>query len=195
MGIADENGDFPRSRQAFAADACATIFGSFFGLSPVTSYIESAAGVEAGSRTGMTAVFCGIFFLLSIFFAPIIASIPPWATGGALIIVGCLMARSLKEIQWNDPAHAATAFLTVIIMPLTYSIAYGLLAGIACWIFLQSVFKLMEFAGIERPSFAEEDNVPADFSTKKGEASSEENDKPEVRSGAAEEEEEEAAEA
>ena len=77
LGIADENGDFPRSRQAFAADACATIVGSFFGLSPVTSYIESAAGVEAGSRTGMTAVFCGVFFLLSIFLAPIIASIPP----------------------------------------------------------------------------------------------------------------------
>lgn len=69
--------DFPRSRQAFAADACATIFGSFFGLSPVTSYIESAAGVEAGARSGLAAVFCGIFFLLSIFFAPIIASIPP----------------------------------------------------------------------------------------------------------------------
>ena len=77
MGIADEHGDFEGSRQAFAADACATIAGSFFGLSPVTSYIESAAGVEAGSRTGMTAVFCGIFFLMSIFFAPIIASIPP----------------------------------------------------------------------------------------------------------------------
>jgi xanthine/uracil/vitamin C permease (AzgA family) len=116
MGIADEHGDFPRSRQAFAADALATITGSFFGLSPVTSYIESAAGVEAGSRTGLTAVFCGIFFLLSIFFAPIIASIPAWATGGALVIVGCLMAGSLKNIKWHDPAHAATAFLTVIIM-------------------------------------------------------------------------------
>lgn len=157
LGIADENGDFPRSRQAFAADAMATITGSFFGLSPVTSYIESAAGVEAGARTGMTAVFCGLFFMLSIFFAPLIASIPPYATGGALVIVGCLMARSLAKVQWHDPAHAATAFLTVIIMPLTYSIAYGLLAGIACWIFLQSVFKILSFFGIERPSFALDD--------------------------------------
>ena len=177
MGIADEHGDFPRSRQAFAADACATIFGSFFGLSPVTSYVESVAGVEAGSRTGMTAVFCGIFFLLSIFFAPIIASIPPWATGGALIIVGCLMARSLKHIKWHDPAHAATAFLTVIIMPLTYSIAYGLLAGIACWIFLQSLFKLLSLVGIERPVFvdaeAEETGVSASDKKDK-EASSDE---------------------
>ena len=112
MGISDEKGDFPRSRRAFAADACATIFGSFFGLSPVTSYIESAAGVEAGARTGMTAVLCGIFFCFSIFFAPLIASIPPWAVGGALIIVGCLMARSLKDIKWRDPAHAATAFVS-----------------------------------------------------------------------------------
>lgn len=68
------------------------------------------------------------------------------------------MARSLKEIQWNDPAHAATAFLTVIIMPLTYSIAYGLLAGIACWIFLQCLFKLLALVGIERPSFAEDED-------------------------------------
>jgi hypothetical protein len=77
MGYVDEEGDFPKSRQAFAADAVATIVGSFFGLSPVTSYIESAAGVAAGSRTGLTAIFCGLMFFMSIFFAPIIASIPP----------------------------------------------------------------------------------------------------------------------
>jgi xanthine/uracil/vitamin C permease (AzgA family) len=90
----------------------ATIFGSIFGLSPVTSFIESGSGVEAGSRTGLTAVICGFSFYLSIFFAPIIASIPPWATG------------------------AATAFLTVVVMPLTYSIAYGLIAGIDCYVFI-----------------------------------------------------------
>jgi len=81
LGFVDkETGDFPKSRMAFAADALATSFGSIFGLSPVTSYIESAAGVEAGSRTGLTAVLCGIFFLLSIFFSPIISSIPPVST-------------------------------------------------------------------------------------------------------------------
>mmetsp|Transcript_3761 Transcript_3761/g.7475 ORF Transcript_3761/g.7475 Transcript_3761/m.7475 type:complete len:540 (+) Transcript_3761:105-1724(+) len=185
MGIADEKGDFPRSRRAFAADACATIAGSFFGLSPVTSYIESAAGVETGSRTGMTAVFCGIFFLLSIFFAPIIASIPPWATGGALVIVGCLMARSLKDVKWHDPAHASTAFLTVIIMPLTYSIAYGLLAGCACWIFLQCLFKLLEMVGIERPVFDEERVTVVDRQEKK-DSSEEENVKPDGAEGDAE---------
>jgi AGZA family xanthine/uracil permease-like MFS transporter len=100
MGCVDEKGDFPRSKWAFAADALATMFGSLFGLSPVTSFIESGAGVEAGSRTGLTAVICGFYFFLSIFFAPIIASIPPWATGGALILVGALMARSLSQVKW-----------------------------------------------------------------------------------------------
>ena len=121
MGLL-KDGAFPKNKQAFAVDGAATVVGAFFGLSPVTCYIESGAGVEAGSRTGLTACFCGCFFFLSIFFAPIIASIPPWATGGALIIVGALMTRSLRDVQWNDPAHAISAFLTFIIMPLTYSI-------------------------------------------------------------------------
>jgi len=156
MGYVNEEGDFPRSRQAFAADALATMFGSIFGLSPVTSYIESAAGVEAGSRTGLTAVFCAFFFFLSIFFAPIIASIPPWATGGSLIIVGALMAKSLAHVKWYDVSHAATAFITVMIMPLTYSIAYGLIAGICTWIVLQGTFWLLSLVGVEKPSFEEE---------------------------------------
>lgn len=103
-----------------------TMFGSLFGMSPMTSYIESAAGVEAGARTGLTAVFIAFFFFLSIFFAPIFSSIPPWATGGSLIIVGALMCRSLEDIHWDNPVHAVVAFVTVIMMPLTYSIAYGL---------------------------------------------------------------------
>jgi xanthine/uracil/vitamin C permease (AzgA family) len=87
LGYIDEKGDFPKSRWAFTADALATSFGSLFGLSPITSFVESAAGVEAGARTGLASCFCGLFFFLSIFFAPIIASIPPWATGGCLVIV------------------------------------------------------------------------------------------------------------
>jgi len=153
MGYEEE---LPKSRAAFSVDAIGTMFGAVFGLSPVTAYIESGAGVAAGSRTGLTAIFCGFFFLLSIFFAPIIASIPPWASGGALIVVGCIMAGSLNKVKWHDPAHAATAFLTLLIMPLTYSIAYGLLAGLACWIILQSAFKLLSLAGIERPTFEPE---------------------------------------
>jgi len=178
LGFVDpETGDFPKSRAAFASDALATMFGSIFGLSPVTSYIESASGVEAGSRTGLTAVFCGFYFFLSIFFAPIIASIPPWATGGALIIVGALMCRSLGEIKWYDPRDSLTAFLTVILMPLTYSIAYGLIAGICCYAIMSAAYCLLEFVGIERPIFeAPVDDDPLEALVTKGEK--EEEDEP-----------------
>ena len=153
MGLVDENGDFPKSRAAFTTDAIATIFGSLFGLSPITSYIESAAGVEVGSRTGLTSVFVAFFFFLSIFFAPILSSIPAWATGGSLIIVGALMCRSLAKVHWDNPCHAVTAFVTVIVMPLTYSIAYGLIAGIGTWFFIKGVAVPLNLAfGIADPT-------------------------------------------
>ncbi len=160
MGYVDENGDFPNSRAAFTTDAISTIFGSLLGLSPVTSYIESAAGVEVGSRTGLTSVFVAFFFFLSIFFAPILSSIPAWATGGSLIIVGALMCRSLEKIHWENPAHAVTAFVTVMVMPLTYSIAYGLIAGIGTWFFVKSVATILNIAfGIPDPTVIEEDKA------------------------------------
>lgn len=127
------------------------MFGALFGTSPVTSYIESGAGVEAGSRTGLTAIFVAIFFFLSIFFAPILASIPPYAIGGALVVVGALMCHPLAKIKWYDVTHATTAFVTIMVMPLTYSIAYGLIAGLMCWTVLQSVFYVLSLFGIERP--------------------------------------------
>jgi AGZA family xanthine/uracil permease-like MFS transporter len=152
MDFVKEDGDFEKSRAAFSADAIATVFGSLFGLSPITSYIESAAGIEIGSRTGLTSVFVGFFFFLSIFFAPILASIPAWATGGSLIIVGALMARSLVNVKWENPAHAITAFTTVIVMPLTYSIAYGLIAGIMTWVAFKLVFIPLSYLGIPDPT-------------------------------------------
>jgi AGZA family xanthine/uracil permease-like MFS transporter len=153
MNLLDENGDFPRSKLAFSADAIATIIGSVFGLSPVTSYIESAAGVEAGGRTGLTALFAGLYFALAIVFAPIFASIPPWATGGSLIIVGALMCRSLAKVQWERVDHAVTAFVTIMLMPLTYSIAYGIIGGFFCWIVLQGIFYILSLSlfGIKLP--------------------------------------------
>jgi adenine/guanine/hypoxanthine permease len=169
VGYTDEHGDFPKSRQAFSVDAIATMVGSMFGMSPVTSYVESASGVGAGALTGLTAMFIGFFFFLSLFFAPIIASIPPWATGGALILVGSMMARSLRDIKWYDVSHAATAFITVIVMPLTYSIAYGLIAGICMWILLQATFWILGFLGVERPEFTEDDIPKGELSKMKGE--------------------------
>lgn len=157
MGYVDENGDFPSSQAAFTTDAIATMFGSIFGLSPLTSYIESAAGVEVGSRTGLTNVFVAFFFFLSIFFAPILSSIPAWATGGSLVIVGGLMSRSLADVRWDNPVHAVSAFVTVIVMPLTYSIAYGLIAGIGTWLVVKAVtFPISFLFGIADPTVIEE---------------------------------------
>eukprot|EP00536_Pseudo-nitzschia_multiseries_P016498 jgi/Psemu1/221494/e_gw1.1130.9.1 len=152
LGISDEKGDFPKSRQAFAVDALATMIGSLFGLSPITSYIESAAGVEAGGKTGLTAIVCAFYFFISIFFAPILSSVPAWATGGALVIVGALMCRTLTQIQWNKIDHALTAFVTIMVMPLTYSIAYGLIGGLMVWFFFQMVFFILSKAGIKHPT-------------------------------------------
>jgi len=143
VGIIDRDGNFPRSREAFSVDAIGAIIGSVFGTSPVVAYIESAAGIEIGSRTGLTAIFVGIYFFISIFFAPILSNIPPWATGGALIIVGTLMARSLVHVQWQNPTHAFIAFITVIVMPLTYSISYGILAGLCGWVILKAIYYVM----------------------------------------------------
>merc|ERR1719446_1068860 len=161
LGITDENGDFPKSRQAFAVDALATMFGSIFGLSPITSYIESAAGVEAGGKTGLTAIACGFYFFISIFFAPILSSIPAWATGGALIIVGAMMCRNLALIQWNKIHHSLSVFVTIIVMPLTYSIAWGLIGGLSIWYTFQLVFYLLSLVGVERPYSDEKEETPA----------------------------------
>jgi len=161
IAITDENGDFPKSRQAFAVDALATMIGSLFGLSPITSYIESAAGVEAGGRTGLTALVCAFYFFIAIFFAPILSSVPAWATGGALIIVGALMCRDLGKIKWDEIDHALTAFVTIMIMPLTYSIAWGLVGGLIVYYCCQTVFWTLTFVGIKHPKCDAEEEEAA----------------------------------
>ena len=129
-GYIDENGNFPRVNRALMADAVGTSAGAILGTSTVTSYIESASGVAEGGRSGFTAVVTGSLFLLSILFIPLFSAIPALATAPALIIVGVLMVGSVREIQWDDLAEAIPAFLTIILMPLTYSIADGLAAGL-----------------------------------------------------------------
>jgi len=120
--------------------------GSLFGVSPVTAFIESGAGISEGGKTGITAVVTGICFFISIFFAPIFASIPPWATGCTLIIVGAMMASAAKDINWRYFGDALPAFITLAVMPFTYSIAYGLIAGIITYIFINTVTWLIELA-------------------------------------------------
>jgi len=129
-GYIQENGEFPGVNRALMADAVGTVAGALFGTSTVTSYIESASGVAEGGRSGFTAVVTGTLFLLSIFFIPLLSGIPAVATAPALIIVGVLMVGTVRQIEWDDPAEAIPAFLTIIMMPLTYSIADGLAAGL-----------------------------------------------------------------
>ena len=129
-GLIDKDGNFPRSTAAFCSDAIGTVFGAVLGTTDVTAYIESGSGVNEGGRTGITAIVVGILFFFALFFTPIFASIPPWATGSALIIVGALMMNTVTEINWKDYRQSIPAFLTMIIMPFTYSIAYGIITGL-----------------------------------------------------------------
>ena len=128
-GLLDSYGRLPRLRQALLADSSATVAGSVLGTSPTTSYIESAAGINAGGRTGLTAVVVAALFLLSLVLSPLALSIPAYATAPALVFVACLMTRGLAEVNWDDPTEYAPALVTAIAMPLTYSIAHGIAFG------------------------------------------------------------------
>jgi AGZA family xanthine/uracil permease-like MFS transporter len=138
-GLIAPDGTIPRLNRILLSDSIAMLFGAVVGTSPVTSYIESAAGVAVGGRTGLTSVVVGILFLATLFFAPLVQAIPPAATAPALILVGALMMGALAEIDWSDAAEAIPAFLTVIIIPFTYSIANGLAFGITSHAILKLV--------------------------------------------------------
>jgi AGZA family xanthine/uracil permease-like MFS transporter len=128
-GMLDEQGRLPRLGRALLADSSACVVGAMLGTSSVTSYVESAAGVKAGGRTGLTAVTVGVLFLLGLFLSPLAQSVPLTATAPALIYVGCLMTRALAELDWQDASDYAPAVLTAIAMPLTFSISDGLGLG------------------------------------------------------------------
>ena len=123
------NGRLERMKEALIADSFAAMFGALIGTSTTTSYIESASGVSAGGRTGLTAVVVSLLFLLALFFSPLAGMVPPYASAAALLFVACMMARGLAEIDWNDPTEYAPAVVTAVTMPLTYSIATGIGLG------------------------------------------------------------------
>ena len=125
----DHKGNLPRLDKALLADSSATAAGALLGTSSTTSYVESAAGVEAGGRTGLTAITTGILFLLCLFIAPLAQSIPPFATAAALLFVACIMVRSFADIEWQDISESAPAVVAAIGMPLSYSIADGIGLG------------------------------------------------------------------
>lgn len=154
--------DFEGSAVAYMVDAFGIVIGSLLGCSPVTAFIESGAGIQEGGKTGITAMVTGLCFFIAIFFAPIFASIPPWATGGTLILIGAMMMKAVTEINWNYPGDAIPAFVTLMVMPFTYckfipvsrglfdtnecsaAIAYGLIAGIFTYMLLNGIPWIIE---------------------------------------------------
>ncbi len=133
-GLVDERGHLPRLRSALVSDSGATVIGALAGTSSTTSYIESAAGVEAGGRTGLTAVVCGLLFVACLFFAPLAGSIPAYAAASALLFVACLMTRSLADLDWSDMTESAPAVIAALAMPLSFSIAEGIGLGFISYV-------------------------------------------------------------
>ena len=132
-GLIAADHSIPRLNRILFADATATLFGSLTGTSTVTSYVESTAGVAAGGRSGITAIVTGLLFLCAIIAAPFVGVVPQAATAPALILVGSLMLAPITEIRWHEPLVAVPAFLTLVLIPFTYSIANGLGFGIIAW--------------------------------------------------------------
>ncbi|KAJ2500496.1 hypothetical protein GGH96_002644 [Coemansia sp. RSA 1972] len=153
--------DFEGSSMAFLVDSVSITIGSVFGSSPVTAFIESGAGIAEGGRTGITTIVTGIMFFIALFFAPIFASFPPWATGPALIVVGSMMMQGVTQINWRYVGDALPAFITIILIPFGYSIGYGLIAGIGSFVFINSLaFIILKLSRgrIAPPNFDERDD-------------------------------------
>jgi len=137
--LLDEKGKLPNARRALTTDALGTMIGAALGTSPVTAYIESAAGIQAGGRTGLTAVVVAILFLLSLAMSPLAQAVPNYATAPALVFVAALMAKGLKDIDWDDMTEAAPALLTALAIPFTYSIATGIGIGFISYVAIKIV--------------------------------------------------------
>ncbi|TBU78922.1 guanine permease [Pseudomonas daroniae] len=138
-GLMRKDGHLPKMGRALIADSTAALGGSLLGTSTTTSYIESAAGVSAGGRTGLTAIVVAVLFLLALFFAPLAGSVPAFATAPALLFVAVLMASGMAEIEWSDITVAAPVVVTALAMPLTYSIATGIAFGFITWVVAKSL--------------------------------------------------------
>ena len=148
--LLDEEGRLPKAGGALMADAVGTVVGACLGTSTVTSYVESSAGVAAGGRTGLTAVTTAAMFLIAIVFAPIFLAIPGFATTPAMLYVGLLMLSSIKKVDFDgDAADVIGAFLAIVMMPLTYSIANGIMFGMLAWVILKlATGKAKDISGV-----------------------------------------------
>jgi len=139
--LIEDSGKIVHLDKALKADSTASVAGSFLGCSPVTSYVESSAGVEAGGRTGLTAVIIGMFFLIAIFFSPIASMVPSYATAGALVYVAILMLGGMELLDWSDKTELLPALIMIIMIPLTFSIANGIAIGFISYVVLKLASK------------------------------------------------------
>ena len=135
--LINDSGQIINLDKALKADSTASVAGSFLGCSPVTSYVESSAGVEAGGRTGLTAIIIGTFFLIAIFFSPIASMVPSYATAGALVYVAILMLGGMERLDWSDNTELLPALIMIIMIPLTFSIANGIAIGFIAYVVLK----------------------------------------------------------
>ena len=138
-GYVDENDELKNSDEAFMSDAAATIVGAMCGTSTTTTYIESAAGVEEGGKTGLTAVTVGVLMLSGLFLSGLFKAIPQFAMATALVVIGALMMKQVADINWNDMEIALPAFLTMVLMPFTFSIADGIAWGVISYVAIQII--------------------------------------------------------
>ena len=136
--LIDENGDVKNLDRALKADSTSSVVGAFFGCAPVTSYVESSAGVEAGGRTGLTAVVVGLLFLLAIFFSPLASIVPAYATSGALIYVAILMLGGMEKLDWTDTTELVPSLIMIVMIPLTFSIANGIALGFISYVVIKA---------------------------------------------------------
>ena len=136
-GIMDKNGHIPHVKEAMMSDAIGTTISSMLGSSTVTTYVESASGIAEGGRSGFTSLITGLMFILALFFAPLFLLIPSAATSGALVLVGVFMMDSISKIDMEDMSEALPAFITIIMMVLTYSIADGMVLGLLCYVLVK----------------------------------------------------------
>ena len=135
--LIDKSGNVLNLDKALKADSSASVIGSFLGCAPVTSYVESSAGVEAGGRTGLTAVVVGLLFLVAIFFSPLASIVPAYATSGALIYVAILMLSGMEKLDWSDLSELLPALIIIILIPLTFSIANGIALGFIAYVVMK----------------------------------------------------------
>ncbi|CAN6860527.1 unnamed protein product [Brassica oleracea] len=135
-GFVEEDGKFEGEYTAYLVDAGSSVVGSALGVTTTATFVESSAGLKEGGKTGLTAVIIGMYFLVSMFLTPLVTNVPRWAVGPSLVMVGVMMMGVVKDIRWGETKEAVTAFITILLMPLTYSIANGIIAGIGIYLAL-----------------------------------------------------------